>query len=62
MARLLEPKLVVGVGGFAEAAARRALAGRGIAIGTILHPSPANPKANSGWAEIVEGQLAALGV
>jgi single-strand selective monofunctional uracil DNA glycosylase len=62
MARLLEPKLVVGVGGFAETAARRALAGRGIAIGTILHPSPANPKANSGWAEIVEGQLAALGV
>lgn len=62
MARLLEPKLVIGVGGFAEAAARRALAGRGIAIGTILHPSPANPKANSGWAEIVEGQLAALGV
>lgn len=62
MTRLLEPSLVIGVGGFAEAAARRALDGRGIAIGTILHPSPANPRANSGWAEIVESQLAALGV
>lgn len=62
MTRLLEPKLVIGVGGFAESAARRALDGRGIAIGTILHPSPANPRANAGWAEIVESQLAALGV
>lgn len=62
MARVLEPSLVVGVGGFAETAARRALDGRNIAIGTILHPSPANPRANSGWAEVVEAQLAALGV
>lgn len=60
--RALEPRLVVGIGGFAEAAARRALSGSSIPIGTILHPSPANPRANSGWARIVEEQLAKLGV
>jgi single-strand selective monofunctional uracil DNA glycosylase len=52
----------VGIGGFAETAARRALSALGTPIGTILHPSPANPRANSGWAEIIEGQLAKLGV
>jgi len=62
MARELEPKLVIGVGGFAETAARRALQGREIRVGTILHPSPANPRANAGWAQIVEAQLSALGV
>ena len=59
---VLEPRLVVGIGGFAETAARRALAGVGTPIGTILHPSPANPKANSGWAPIIEAQLDKLGV
>jgi single-strand selective monofunctional uracil DNA glycosylase len=34
----------------------------GVAIGTILHPSPASPLANRGWAPAVERQLAELGV
>jgi single-strand selective monofunctional uracil DNA glycosylase len=55
------PRLVVGIGAYALANARRALGGR-VALGTILHPSPASPKANSGWAEIAEPQLRALGV
>jgi single-strand selective monofunctional uracil DNA glycosylase len=59
---LLEPRLVVGIGAFAETAARRALSTLATPIGTILHPSPANPRANSGWAAIVEEQLARLGV
>lgn len=54
--------LVVGVGAFAEASARRALAGKSLRIACILHPSPANPKANSGWGRIVDEQLKALGV
>lgn len=58
----LEPTLVVGVGGFAESAARRALGASAPPIGCILHPSPANPKANSGWARIIEDQLQTLGV
>jgi len=57
----LEPSLVVGIGGFAEAAARRTLGASGVRIGCVLHPSPANPRANSGWARIVEQQLGELG-
>ena len=60
--RLLRPRIVVGVGGFAERRARVALAGENVAIGTILHPSPASPLANRGWAETVERQLQSLGI
>ncbi|HEX7079498.1 MAG TPA: uracil-DNA glycosylase family protein [Gammaproteobacteria bacterium] len=58
----LGPRLVIGVGGFAERRAREALAGAGCTVGCILHPSPANPAANRGWAAVIERQLAALGV
>jgi single-strand selective monofunctional uracil DNA glycosylase len=60
--RALQPRLVVGVGGFAERRARAALAGVGVAIGAILHPSPASPLANQGWAPKIEQQLRGLGV
>ncbi len=55
------PTHVLGVGKFAEARARQ-VAGDGITVGTILHPSPASPVANRGWAEQVEKQLATLGI
>jgi single-strand selective monofunctional uracil DNA glycosylase len=58
----LRPRIVIGVGGFAQARAVLALAGQPCAVGTILHPSPANPQANRGWANVVEKQLGALGV
>ncbi len=58
----LEPRLVVGVGGFAEARAAAALAGSGVSVGRILHPSPASPAANRGWRQAAERQLEALGV
>jgi single-strand selective monofunctional uracil DNA glycosylase len=57
----LEPELVVGVGAFAEKRAASALAGLGVRVGTVLHPSPASPRANRGWAGIATEQLAALG-
>ena len=60
--RVLRPRLVIGVGGFAERRARLALAGQDVAIGTILHPSPASPLANQGWAGKIERQLQDLGV
>jgi single-strand selective monofunctional uracil DNA glycosylase len=60
--RTLAPRIVVGVGGFAERRARAALEGSGVRIGTILHPSPASPLANRGWAPAIERQLQALGV
>jgi single-strand selective monofunctional uracil DNA glycosylase len=57
----LEPRLVVGIGRFAEARARAALAGTGVAIGAIPHPSPASPAANRGWSEAAGRALARLG-
>ena len=60
--KLLEPRAVIGVGGFAEARARAALPDFEGTLGCVLHPSPANPKANSGWADIVEQQLRAASV
>jgi single-strand selective monofunctional uracil DNA glycosylase len=49
---LLQPRLVVGIGRFAEARAREALAGTGIAFGSLPHPSPASPAANRGWPPV----------
>jgi len=59
---VLGPQLVVGVGTFAEERARRALEGLDVRIGRILHPSPASPAANRGWAEQASRELAALDV
>ncbi|MFN3630534.1 MAG: single-stranded DNA-binding protein, partial [Casimicrobiaceae bacterium] len=60
----LSPDWVIGIGRFAETQARRALASRfpDLRIGTMLHPSPASPAANRGWAAQAEAQLKALGV
>ena len=56
----LRPRLVVGIGGFAERRARTAL-GEAVEVGGILHPSPASPAANRDWAGQVDAQLRALG-
>ncbi len=58
----LAPRLVVGVGVWAEQRARAALDGLDIPIGRILHPSPASPIANRGWAPQATQQLRDLGV
>lgn len=59
----LRPVWVVGVGGFAAERAREVLAGAGAPqVGQILHPSPASPAANRGWAAAATRQLEALGV
>lgn len=59
---VLRPQWVLGVGRFAENRARKALGSACPKIATILHPSPASPAANRGWAEQVERQLKALGL
>jgi single-strand selective monofunctional uracil DNA glycosylase len=59
---LLQPQIVIGVGVFARDAALRALAGFDLRIGTMLHPSPASPKANRGWADAAESDLRSAGV
>jgi single-strand selective monofunctional uracil DNA glycosylase len=61
---LLQPAYLIGVGGFAEARLRSAAesCGSKAVIGRVLHPSPASPAANRGWAEAATRQLEALGV
>lgn len=58
----LRPRMVIGVGGFAEARAREALRGLPVEIGRILHPSPQSPAANRGWAAAAAKDLARLGI
>ncbi len=66
----LQPEWAIGIGTFAEkrlrAVAQSALLdgtfARRLHIGCILHPSPASPLANRGWAQAAEEQLADLGV
>jgi single-strand selective monofunctional uracil DNA glycosylase len=59
---LLRPAEVVGIGRFAEARARAALAGLDVGVGAIPHPSPASPAANRGWAALAVRELARLGI
>jgi len=62
----LKPDMVIGIGAFAEACARRVLGTHQVRLaltfGRILHPSPASPIANKGWAPQVRNQLAELGL
>jgi single-strand selective monofunctional uracil DNA glycosylase len=59
---VLSPEWVIGVGRFAAGRAECALAGMGVRVGTILHPSPASPTANRGWAEQAAQQLESYGL
>ncbi|TVQ35837.1 MAG: single-stranded DNA-binding protein [Spirochaetaceae bacterium] len=67
--RLLQPRFVVGVGVFARARVdavlqRRAQTGSAADVPqtlTILHPSPANPRANHDWNTEVSAVLEAAG-
>lgn len=58
----LGPSIVVGIGSFAEKRARTALSRFDVAIGCALHPSPASPAANRGWAKLFETALRDLGI
>jgi single-strand selective monofunctional uracil DNA glycosylase len=66
--KLLRPQWLVGVGNWVTARAQAALAKMASADGsvpqvvTMLHPSPANPAANRGWAKQAVLQLEAAGV
>ena len=59
--RHFQPEFAIGIGAFA---ARRvaAVADGGIVTGQITHPSPANPRANRGWAAIVTAELHQMGI
>jgi single-strand selective monofunctional uracil DNA glycosylase len=59
---VLKPEWVIGVGGFAMKRAQEILGHSGPKIGTIPHPSPANPAANRNWAEAATAALRGLKV
>jgi single-strand selective monofunctional uracil DNA glycosylase len=64
LARLVDlyaPEWAIGVGGFAEQRLQ-ALSRDGMRVGRVLHPSPASPAANRGWAPQATRQLEAQGV
>ena len=56
------PKWVIGVGAYAEKCAERVVSDLDLSIGRILHPSPASPIANRGWAPQAEQQLWDMGI
>ncbi len=62
LVEIFEAKWVIGIGAFAEQRAREALADRGVRVGRILHPSPANPRAHRDWARSARAELEALGL
>lgn len=53
----ISPKVAVGVGAYAEQSFNRVIDDTSIRVIKILHPSPASPAANRGWAEAVTKQL-----
>lgn len=63
----LRPAFAVGIGGFAKQRIDTVLGHvrthlPGLKVGQILHPSPASPLANRGWADQVDAQLRGLGI
>lgn len=58
----LSPTWVIGIGAWAEKRAKEVLADGGPRLGRILHPSPASPKANQGWAPEAERELEEMGI
>ena len=61
---LLDPQYLIGVGAYAEERLKAAadLTGSTATLGRVLHPSPASPAANRGWAEAAAKQLVRLGI
>lgn len=58
----LQAPTVIGIGAFAQARARAALAGLDVTVGTMLHPSPASPLANRGWSRAATQALGEQGI
>ncbi len=59
---VMQPDVVVGIGNFAAARVKEACQDLPVTFGRITHPSPANPKANKGWAAFIDSELRQLGI
>lgn len=59
----LRPQWAVGVGAYAEDCLRRVIGqADAVRVARVLHPSPASPAANRGWADAATQQLVQAGV
>ena len=58
----VRPEWAVGVGAYAEKCLQRVVDDGTTQVTRILHPSPASPAANRGWAEAATKQLVEAGV
>jgi single-strand selective monofunctional uracil DNA glycosylase len=56
------PELLIGVGGFAQKRLKKVFPDTNCKIETLLHPSPASPAANRGWAKQAQEQLSNMGL
>jgi len=57
-----QPEWAVGVGVYAEKCLQRVVGDAAIKVTRILHPSPASPAANRGWAEAATAKLIEVGI
>ena len=62
LVEILQPEWLIGVGAFAQTRAKEALSGMDVKVGKVLHPSPASPAANRGWAEQATKQMTEQGI
>ena len=60
--KVFQPQVVVGIGNFALTRVEESCRDLPVTTGRITHPSPANPKANRGWAPLIEDELRELGI
>ncbi len=58
----LRPRILIGIGAFAEQRARTALADCDLLIGRMPHPSPASPAANRDWPAQAAAALRSFGI
>ena len=59
---LYRPQWLLGLGAFAARRLEAVVRDEGVRVGRVLHPSPASPAANRGWAAAATRQLVDLGV
>nr|MBL0714060.1 single-stranded DNA-binding protein [Desulfobacterales bacterium] len=57
-----KPEYAIGIGAFAARRVAAAAIDLDIITGRLTHPSPANPKANRGWAAVITAELDQMGI
>jgi single-strand selective monofunctional uracil DNA glycosylase len=59
---IISPQFAVGIGAFAAQRVKAVAKNMNITLGQITHPSPANPRANRGWATFIKEEFRQMGI